>query len=74
MNVIEGGFGRHAPADLADELRELADAVDIGDISGMIVAYVRNGEYLFTFATSLSEAVLLAALMQQQSIDRMRAR
>ena len=73
MEVIDGGFGKHAPDDLADELRELADAVDSGDISGMIIAYVRKGEYLFTFATSLSEAVLLAALMQQQSIDRMRA-
>ena len=72
MKVIDGGFGRQAPDDLADELRQLADAVDEGDISGMIIAYVYKGEYSFAFGTSKAESILLAALMQQQSIDRMR--
>jgi hypothetical protein len=73
MKVIDGGFGKQAPDDLADELRQLADAVDRGDISGMIMAYVYKGDYSFAFGTSKAESILLAALMQQQSIDRMRA-
>lgn len=73
MNVIEGGFGRQAPDDLSQRLREMADEVDNGDISGMVVAYIYKENYSFVFGTSMSESILLAALLQQQSLDRMRA-
>ena len=72
MRVIEGGFGRQAPDDLSERLREMADEVDDGDINGMVVAYVYKGNYSFVFGTSLAESILLATLLQQQSIDRMR--
>jgi hypothetical protein len=72
MKVIDGGFGKHAPDDLSERLREMADEVDEGEITGMIVAYVHKGNYSFMFGTSLSESILLATLMQQESIDRMR--
>jgi hypothetical protein len=72
MEVIDGRFGKQVPDDLSQRLRELADEVDKGYITGMVIAYTGDGEYSFMFGTSLSESILLAALMQQESIDRMR--
>lgn len=72
MKVIDGGFNKSTPDDLSGELRQMADDVDSGDISGMIVAYIHKGNFSFVFGTSLANSVLLAALLQQQSIDRMR--
>jgi hypothetical protein len=72
MEVINGRFGKQVPDDLSKRLREMADEVDKGYITGMIVAYIGDGDYSFIFGTSLSESILLAALMQQESIDRMR--
>ena len=73
MKVIEGSFGKQAPADLAQRLRELADEVDAGDVSSAIVAFVRGEEYRFLWGASLIESMTLATLMQQTSVDNMRA-
>ena len=72
MKVIEGGFGNRAPSDLANVLREMADAVDRGEITGLVAAYVHNDEYLFTYGTSMSQAVVLSSMLQDQSIQRMK--
>ena len=71
--VIDGRFGKQAPEDLSQRLRELADEVDKGYITGMVVAYVGDGEYSFVFGTSLSESIVLSTLLKQSSIDRMRS-
>jgi alkanesulfonate monooxygenase SsuD/methylene tetrahydromethanopterin reductase-like flavin-dependent oxidoreductase (luciferase family) len=73
MKVIEGSFGKQAPSDLSQRLRELADEVDEGLITGMIVGFVHEGNYSFLWGASLSESLILAALLQQTSIDNMRA-
>lgn len=72
-NIKEVKFGKRAPEDLAQRLRELADEVDEGKITGMVVAYVHEDQYQFMFGASLSEAIVLTTLMQQTNIDRMRA-
>ena len=72
MKVIEGGFGNRAPSDLSNVLREMADAVDRGEITGLVAAYVHNDEYLFTYGTSMSQAVVLSSMLQDQSIQRMK--
>lgn len=72
MKVIEGGFGNRAPADLANALREMADAVDRGEITALVAAYVENDEYLFTYGTSMTQAVVLSSMLQDQSIQRMK--
>jgi hypothetical protein len=71
MKVIDGGFGKQAPSDLSEQLRELADAVDRKEITGLVAAYVQNDEYSFMFATSLQEAIVLTALLQQRNYGRM---
>jgi hypothetical protein len=73
MKVIDGGFGKQVPDDLSKRLREMADEVDKGDITGMVVAYICDGDYSFIFGTSLSESIVLSTLLKQSSIDRMRA-
>lgn len=73
MKVIEGGFGRQAPLDLAQRLRELADSVEAGDTSAAIIGYICDGEYRFLWGASLLDSMTLATLMQQTSIDNMRA-
>lgn len=72
MKVIEGGFGSRAPSDLANTLREMADAVERGNITALVAAYVENDEYLFTYGTSMTEAVVLSSMLQDQSIQRMK--
>lgn len=71
MKVIDGGFGKQAPSDLSQQLRDLADAVDRKEVTGLVAAYVVNEEYEFMFATNLQEAVVLAALLQQRNYARM---
>jgi len=72
MEVIDGRFGKQVPDDLSQRLRELADEVDKGYITGMVIAYIGDAEYSFVFGTSLSESIVLSTLLHQSSIDRMR--
>ncbi len=73
MKVIEGKFGKHAPSDLSQRLREMADAVDEGKITAAVIGYVYEENYHFLWGASLAESILLSALLQQTSIDNMRA-
>ncbi len=73
MRVIEGSFGKQAPSDLSQRLREMADEVDNGKITSAIIGYVYEGNYNFLWGASLSDSIILAALLQQTSIDNMRA-
>ena len=73
MKVIEGGFGKQAPSDLSQRLREIADAVDEGRIPSMVMGYTCDGEYAFLWGASLHDSIILSALLQQSSIDNMKA-
>lgn len=72
MKIIEGGFGKKACSNLSADLREMADAVDRGEILDLISVYVQNDNYTFLYGTSISYAVTLSSLLQQQCINRMR--
>ena len=61
------------PSDLALRLHELADAVDAGAVTGFVSARTENGSYEFLYGASLTECLLMATLLQQNCIDRMRA-
>jgi hypothetical protein len=71
MKLIEGSFGKQAPADLSMHLRDLADAVDRGEITSLIAAFVQDDNYEFMFAASRQEAIVLTTLMQHRNIERM---
>jgi hypothetical protein len=69
MNVVEI---KKAPSGLAHSLRELADKVDAGAVTDVVLARVEHGNYEFLYAASLASCVVMAALLQQSCIDRMR--
>lgn len=69
MKVIEGLFGRQACTNLAADLRELAEAVDRGEIVDLVAAYVRQDEHETLCAASLSQSIFLATLLQRRAID-----
>lgn len=60
------------PSDLAPMLREMADKCDAGEITDMVIASIDGGSYEFTYSASLSGCVVLATLLLQNCIDRMR--
>ncbi len=65
--------GRSAlPKDLPAKLRELADWVEKGTITEMVVGYVEAGEYCFVWPSSLHDSLVLTSLLQQTAIDRLR--
>lgn len=63
---------RRPPNDLAATLRGLADQAESGEITGAVVACIANGNYEFVYASSLSDGIVLSAMLHQNCIDRMR--
>lgn len=51
----------------------MADRVDAGEITDVVIGYVMNGNYEFTYGASISECIVISTLLQQNCIDRMRA-
>lgn len=72
LRVVRGNFGERAPDDTAALLRDLADAAEAGEVSAIISACIRNGEYKLNFGSSLANAVVLSSLLWQRSCERMR--
>ena len=72
MKVIQGKFGATAPDDLAAFLRQAADDVDNGVITGMVFAAVRHNEYTLSFSTSLETSLVLSALLNNSAIQNLR--
>lgn len=70
MNVVPI---KRPPADLSKRLRELADMVDEGVVTDAVMAYVCDDRREFLYASSLSECLVMSAMLQQNCIDRMRA-
>lgn len=70
MNIVAI---KKPPSDLAEHLRAMADKADAGELTEVAIGYVLNGNYEFTYGASLSQCVLLSALLHRNCIDRMRA-
>ncbi len=60
------------PDDLPGRLRELADWVEKGIVTQMVLGFAVEGEYEFLWPSSLHDSVVLCSMMQQQAIDNMR--
>ena len=63
---------KRPPSDLAARFRELADQADAGRLTEAVIAYVSDGSYEFTYGASLSPCLVLASLLHQNCLDRMR--
>lgn len=69
MRVIEGGFGPKACSNLSSDLREMADAVDRGEIVDMVIAWTQDDKYKMIHSCSLINSLVLSALLQRSSVD-----
>ena len=60
------------PADLPRRLREMADDVESGRVTAMVVAYVFDGSYEYLWPSSLNDSLIISTLAQARAIDRYR--
>lgn len=67
LNVVA-----HLPPDLPARLRRMADDVEAGLVTAMVVAYVYEGRYEFLWPSSRADSVLLTALAHASALERMR--
>lgn len=63
---------KRPPYDLAARLRELADQADAGKLTEFVCAGTVNDGYEFVYGASLQNCLVLAAMLQQNCVDRMR--
>lgn len=71
-NIVPVKFGPRGDPDLPATLRELADAVERGEVNEMVFAYVRDEQYCTEYSASLQDALVLATLLHTTAIDRFR--
>ncbi len=69
MKIVEGNFGPKANENLANDLRELADAVDRGDIVDFVASYIEKDEQVFFVAAELRTALVLAVMLQDDILQ-----
>jgi hypothetical protein len=60
------------PPDLPGRLRQLADDVEAGRVTAMVVAYVCDDCYEFLWPSSLTESLTITTLAQASALDRLR--
>lgn len=60
------------PADLPATLRRLADDVEAGKVTAMVVGYVCDDTYQFLWPSSLTDSMTITTLMQACALDRFR--
>ena len=71
-NLVQVQFGPRAPDDLPGILREMADAAERGEITGMVMASVRSGSYEISMSASVQESLVLATLLHTRTIEKFR--
>ena len=74
LNVIDGGFkgGERSPDDLALKLRQLADAVDRGEVKELIATYTQNDIYMSLIACSDEAGVAMSGIQHANAVDKLR--
>jgi len=60
------------PTDLPARLRGMADDVESGRVTAMVVGYVSDGCYEFLWPSSMNDSLIIATLAQASAIDRLR--
>lgn len=60
-------------AELSRTLREIADAVDRGEVVEMVASYIHENEYKFVYGASLADCLVLVSLLQHRCVQRFKA-
>lgn len=72
LQLVKREPGSRLPEDTADELRKLADAVDRGEVSAMVIGIEWADEYETRLMSSLVQTSVLVQLLQMRWADMMR--
>lgn len=70
MNLVKLDAGPKAPSDLSRILRELADAVDRGEITALVAAYTQGTDFKIQHSASIREGLELATILQSRCLKR----
>jgi hypothetical protein len=68
-NVFQMPKSSKLPDDTGKQLRALADRCDRGEVDSLVIA-LAAGDYEFLLPSSLSDSLVLSALLQERCIDR----
>lgn len=60
------------PHDLPRMLRELAEGIERGTITEMVVVYVEDDNYRFMWPSGLHNSLVLTTLAQHSAIERLK--
>lgn len=60
------------PSDTPAALRRLAEDIEAGTVTELVVAYVQDGDYCFLWPSTLIDSITLTTLAQSAAVDRMR--
>ncbi len=71
-DIKQVSFGKKAVPGLAADLRRMADAVERGEVTDVVMCFVEGDCYCYLWAASLFDSVGMTALAHRQAIDRMR--
>lgn len=71
-NVVELPRQQKLPDDLPELLRKLADRVEAGTVTDMVVAYVEDDHYEYLWPSPLDDSLIICTLAQARAIDRYR--
>ena len=69
-NLVLLDVGPRAPSGLSAQLREVADAVDRGEVTALVAGMVRGNEFSFVYGASIRASLELATILQARCIDR----
>lgn len=72
MTLVELKPPSPLPPDLPAQLRALADRVETGLVTEMVIGWVERGDYSFLWPSSLNDSLILATLLQATAIDKYR--
>lgn len=69
--IVAVQFGPRAPDDLPGILRELADAAERGEVTGMVFAYVRDDLYQTGLSASPQQALVMSTILHERAVEKL---
>jgi uncharacterized protein YhjY with autotransporter beta-barrel domain len=72
LNIVPITGHQRVPLDSATALRALADKIESGECTGVVWAATVAGEYEMRSGSSLTDGLVLAALLHDWSVRRFR--
>lgn len=72
-NLVRLDVGPKAPSDLSKTLREIADAIDRGEVTALVAGLVRGNEFEWVYGASIKDGLELATLLTARCLKRYEA-